>query len=237
MALAALVLVPGFATDLPSYGDLINRIGPAERHVANMVSAINFDIRGLDTLGEEFMLLAAIAGTVVLLRGERGTDTTDTAIRLPGRPLVPRAEAVTLVCRIFGPLLAVFGLYIVLHATVTPGGGFQGGVILASASLLIYLGEGYASWRRSVLAGWLDAMEGGGALVFALCGLAPMFVGAAFLENVLPLGTIRDMLSGGLMLVANLGVAFAVTGGFTQLFLEFMEETRASDASDGSPSE
>ncbi|GEP00851.1 MnhB domain-containing protein [Methylobacterium haplocladii] len=247
LALSALVLVPGFGSvighipgfgsEIPAYGELINRIGPAERQVANMVSAINFDIRGLDTLGEEFMLLAAIAGTVVLLRGQRGTDTADTAIRLPGRPLVPRAEAVTLVCRIFGPLIAVFGLYIVLHATVTPGGGFQGGVILASGTMLIYLGEGYAGWRRSVLSGWLDAMEGGGALVFTLCGLGPMLVGAAFMENLLPLGIYKDMLSGGLILIENLGVALAVTGGFTQLFLEFMEETREPAAGEDTPSE
>ena len=37
------------------------------------------------------------------------------------------------------------------------------------------------------------------------------------------------LVSGGLMLVENLGVALAVAGGFTQLFLEFMEETRAAD--------
>lgn len=247
LALASLVLVPGFAAailhipgfgaEIPAYGETINRIGPAERHVANMVSAINFDIRGLDTLGEEFMLLAAIACTVVLLRGQRGTRTSDTAIHLPGRPLVPRAQAVTLVCRVFGPLLAVFGLYIVLHATVTPGGGFQGGVILASATLLFYLGEGYRGWRLSVQSAWLDAMEGGGALVFTLCGLGPMLVGAAFMQNVLPLGGFKSLLSGGLMLVENLGVALAVAGGFTQLFLEFMEETRAPDENEGEPSE
>ena len=71
-----------------------------------------------------------------------------------------------------------------------------------------------------------------GALLFALCGLAPMLMGAAFMQNVLPLGTFRDLFSGGLMLVENLGVAMAVAGGFTQLFLEFMEETRAAEAHD-----
>ena len=239
LALGALVLVPGFGaviahipgfgSDIPAYGATINRIAPDERRVANMVSAINFDIRGLDTLGEEFMLLAAITGTVLLLRGARGEATGDTAIRLPGRPVVPRAEAVTLLCRIFGPVLAVFGLYIVVHATVTPGGGFQGGVVLASATLLIFLGEGYAGWREGIRAEWLDAMEGGGALAFVACGLGPMLAGAGFMENVLPLGTYKDLLSGGLIVVENLAVAVAVTGGFTQLFLEFMEETRAPE--------
>ena len=231
-AVSAIRAMPDFGADIAAYGARINAIAPAERHVANMVSAINFDIRGLDTLGEEFMLLAAITGTVVLLRGSRGEAITDRAVRLSGRRVLPRAEVVVLACRIAGPITALFGLYVVLHATVTPGGGFQGGVILASATLLIYLGEGYSGWRDSVRSRWLDVMEGGGALLFVLCGLAQMLVGAAFMENVLPLGTFRDLFSGGLMLVENLGVAAAVAGGFTQLFLEFMEETREPDQSD-----
>ncbi|MBE7245329.1 MAG: sodium:proton antiporter [Actinomycetospora chiangmaiensis] len=221
--------LPAFGATIAEYGARINAITPEARHVANMVSAINFDLRGLDTLGEEFMLLAAITGTVVLLRGRRGEGNTERALRRPGRAVIPRSDAVVLACRIAGPLTALFGLYVVLHATVTPGGGFQGGVILASATLLIYLGEGYSGWRDAIRSHWLDAMEGGGALLFALCGLVPMLTGAAFMQNVLPLGTFRDLFSGGLMLVENLGVALAVTGGFTQLFLEFMEETRAAD--------
>lgn len=220
--------LPDFGASIAAYGERINAIVPGERHVANMVSAINFDLRGLDTLGEEFMLLAAITGTVVLLRGRRGEDMTDRAMRLPGRAILPRSEAVVLTCRLAGPLLVVFGLYVVLHATVTPGGGFQGGVILASGTLTAYLGEGYAGWRDVIRSQWLDVMEGGGALLFALCGFAPMLTGAAFMQNVLPLGTFRDLFSGGLMLVENLGVALAVCGGFTQLFLEFLEETRES---------
>ncbi|TXM67241.1 MnhB domain-containing protein [Methylobacterium sp. WL120] len=242
LALAGVMLLPGaaaviaglprFGATIAAYGERINAIVPEARHVANMVSAINFDLRGLDTLGEEFMLLAAITGTVVLLRGRRGEGSTERALRRPGRAVIPRSEAVVLVCRIAGPLTALFGLYVVLHATVTPGGGFQGGVILASGTLLIYLGEGYAGWRDAVRSHWLDGLEGGGALLFNLCGLAPMLDGGAFMQNVLPFGTFRGLMSGGLMLVENLGVALAVAGGFTQLFLEFMEETREADEAD-----
>jgi multicomponent Na+:H+ antiporter subunit B len=42
----------------------------------------------------------------------------------------------------------------------------------------------------------------------------------------LPLGTLKDVFSGGLMLVENAGVALAVTGSFLLVFLEFLEETR-----------
>lgn len=234
-ALAVIAAMPEFGTAIAPYGARINAVAPAERNIANMVTAINFDLRGLDTLGEEFMLLAAVTGTVVLLRGRRGERDGDRAARLPGRAVVPRSEAVILACRTAGPLTALFGLYVTVHASLTPGGGFQGGAVLASACVLIYLGEGYAGWRRGVRSAVLDAIEGGGALLVVLCGLGPMLVGAAFMQNVLPFGTFGALLSGGLVLVANLGVAAAVTAGFSQLVLEFLEETRAPrpDGADG----
>ena len=237
LALSALAILPGFvklAGALPpfgeadnAYGDAVNALGPKLRHVSNMVSAINFDVRGFDTLGEEFMLLAAVAGTVLLLRGGRGEDMTAKAGRIPGRSLAHRSDAVVLICRIFGPFTAIFGLYVALHATATPGGGFQGGVILSSAALLIYLGEGYGRWRRLVRTPVLDALEGGGAALMVAGAVLPVAIGRTVLDNVLPLGTIKDMFSGGLMIVENLGVTLAVAGGFATVLLEFLEETRA----------
>lgn len=238
-AVAALVLaaavvriglaMPAFGAHPMPYGDAVNRIGPAERHVSNMVTAVNFDIRGFDTLGEEFMLVCAVTGAVVLLRGKRGEQLTARPAVLPDRPTSPPSDAVVLMARLVGPAMMLFGLYVVLHATVTPGGGFQGGVIIASGTLLLWLAEGYRGWRRMMSARRLDVVEGGGALIFALCGLAPLAAGAPFMANLLPYGTFRDMLSGGLMQVENAGVALAVAGGFSMLFLEFLEETRAPE--------
>lgn len=224
--------LPRFGAHPMPYGEAINRDAPRQRHVTNMVTAVNFDYRGLDTLGEEFMLVCAVTGTVVLLRGRRGEQDDAAPMRLPGRPLPGRAESTVLLCRVFVPLIIVFGLYVALHATVTPGGGFQGGAILASGLMLLFVGERYRGWRRLVWSRALDACEGGGAALFALCGLGPMLVGAAFLQNVLPLGHLKAMLSGGLMLVENAGVTAAVAGGFAILLSEFLEETRAPE--DGS---
>lgn len=221
--------MPAFGAHSLPYGDAINHAAPIQRHVSNMVSAVNFDYRGFDTLGEEFMLFGAVTGTVVLLRGSRGETPNARPGEVPGRPAEPVSDAVVLMTRLLGPLVLVFGLYVVLHAMVTPGGGFQGGVIIASSGLLIWLGAGYREWRSIMRSHWIDAIEGTGALIFALCGLVPMLHGAAFLQNVLPYGRFGDMLSGGLMQVVNAGVALSVTAGFTLLFIEFLEETRASN--------
>jgi multicomponent Na+:H+ antiporter subunit B len=226
--------MPAFGAHALPYGDAIDAAAPGERHVSNAVSAINFDYRGFDTLGEEFMLLCAVTGTVVLLRGSRGEQLEARPGVVKGRRIPPHSDAVVLLARIYAPLIVVFGLYVALHAMTSPGGGFQGGVIVASGALLVFLADGYAGWRKIVKSPVLDAFEGGGASLYALCGFASMVVGAPFLTNFLPLGTFKGVWSGGLMLIENAGVAFAVGGGFAQVFLEFMEETRTVKAEDKS---
>lgn len=239
LAIAALFLLPAavvVALHMPAfgahplpYGDAINRDAPTQRHVSNMVSAVNFDYRGFDTVGEELMLVAATTGAVMLLRGIRGESLSSRPEEVPGRHVEPPSEAVGLICRMMMPLTLLFGIYVVLHATATPGGGFQGGVIIASGLLLLYLGDGYGSWRRIIRSAVLHVCEGGGAAAFILCGFGPMVIGRAFLENALPHGQFRDMLAGGLMPIENAAVTFAVAAGFVMLFLEFLEETRAPE--------
>jgi multicomponent Na+:H+ antiporter subunit B len=223
--IAVMRRLPPFGAHPLPYGDAINRLAPVERHVTNMVTAVNFDYRGFDTLGEEFMLLAAVTGTLVLLRGPRGEGAGNTPGEAVGRSIPPPSEGLVLACRFFAPILLLFGIYVVLHAQLTPGGGFQGGVIIASGALLIYLGEGYSTWRRFIRSHLFDAVEAIGALVFICAGFGPMAAGARFLQNTLPLGETRALLSGGLILVENAGTALAVAGGFLLLLLEFLEET------------
>ena len=219
--------MPRFGAHPLPYGDAINAVATRERRVTNMVSAVNFDYRGFDTLGEEFMLLCAVTGTTVLLRGSRG-ETLDSR---PGvtarRPIVPRSDAAVLICRLVGTVTLLFGVYVALHAMTTPGGGFQGGVIVATGLLTVFLGEGYGSWRRLVRSEAMDATEGTGAVLYAACGFASLIAGKPFLQNILPFGAVKDLFSGGLMLVENAGVTLAVAGGFAVILIEFLEETRA----------
>jgi multicomponent Na+:H+ antiporter subunit B len=229
--------MPAFGDHPMPYGEAINAAAPAERHVTNMVSAVNFDYRGFDTLGEEFMLLCAVTGTVVLLRGSRGEKLSARPGEIADRPILPRSEAAALICRFLAPVIMLFGVYVALHAMTTPGGGFQGGVIVATGALMIYLGEGYRGWRRLMRSPALAACEGLGAAVYGLCGFAAMAAGYPFLQNILPFGTTRDVFSGGLMQIENAGVAFAVFGGFSMLFIEFLEETRAIEPGDDAPAE
>jgi multicomponent Na+:H+ antiporter subunit B len=220
--------LPAFGSPTSLYGATVNAILPSARHVTNMVAAVNFDVRGFDTLGEECMLVCATTGAVILLRGSRGESITARAGRLPGRAQAARLDATTLLCRIAATIVLLFGGYMVLHGTVTPGGGFQGGVIAASSLILLYLGEGYPLWRRIVRSKPLACLEGGGAFLFVGCAAFPLLLGDAALENIVPLGTPKDLFSGGLMSICNFAVGLSVAGSFGLLLIEFMEETRSS---------
>jgi multicomponent Na+:H+ antiporter subunit B len=231
-AAPALFGLPAFGHYPGPYGDLLNAVGKSERHATNIVTLVNFDYRGFDTLGEEYMLFAAVIGAVVLLRGRRGEETSARPAQVEGRSVPPRSEAVALASRLITGLTVVFGIYVVLHAHLTPGGGFQGGAIIGSASLLLYLGSGYRLWRQLIRSRVLDIAEPLGTGAFAVAGLAPMAVGAAFLTNLLPLGKTGTLVSAGMVPLINIAVGVAVSTGFAVLFLEFLEETREPEGED-----
>ncbi|GAB2561694.1 sodium:proton antiporter [Dyella jejuensis] len=226
--------MPAFGQALPAYGAIINAHVPSMRQATNIVTAVIFDVRGVDTLGEEFIFVAATTGLAVLLRGGRGEDASDQAIHTDGRLLPPRSEAVALLVRWMLPGTAAFSLYVIAHGQLTPGGGFQGGAIFASGLLLLFLGDGYRSWRKVMPPEVMQRSEAFGAVGCVLVGLLPMALGAGFLENVLPQGAPKSLLGGGLIPLMNLAVAIAIAGGFASVLVEFLEETR-EPASGASP--
>jgi multicomponent Na+:H+ antiporter subunit B len=235
LAIAAaqvILAMPAFGHPLSQYGTTVNALAPVLRNVSNMVAAVNFDVRAIDTLGEESMLICAVTATVVLLRGGRGEDMTERAGRLPGRVWLERSDATVLLCRLMATTLFLYGVYVILHGTVTPGGGFQGGAIAASSFVLIYLGEGYSVSRDVLHSEVLAAVEGLGGLVFAMAAMVPLAFGYAAVQNVLPLGSWKDLYSGGLMVIMNAAVGVAVIGSFGVLLVEFLEETRAPKPAD-----
>src|SRR6185437_14069738 len=81
---------PAFGDFHGAYGDLLNRIAVPQRHTTNVVTAIVFDYRGFDTMGEEFILFASVVGVVLLLRdirkpaGSKDDAVQSDAIRLFG---------------------------------------------------------------------------------------------------------------------------------------------------------
>ena len=217
--------LPDFGHYVGPYGDVLNKIAVPERSNTDVVTAVNFDYRAIDTLGEEFILFAAVVGVASLLRTLHTESTRDADDDAPGR----RVPETSLAIRVAGlglvaPTVLV-GLYVVAHGHQTPGGGFQGGVILATALLLTYLSADYMTMRRVGPTELIEAAEGAGAVGFVLIGLAGLIFGSAFFQNVLGKGTPGQLDSAGLIPFSNLAVGLAVTGGFAFMLSEFLLQT------------
>jgi len=225
----AALFVWGFA-ELPHFGDFDGAYGQLladltvpERHATSAVAVSTFDFRGLDTLGEEFILFTAAVGVLVLLRGQRAGETVAAE---PIRAHHPTAESRTLrsvSVALAAPVL-VLGAYVVAHGHLTPGGGFQGGVVLMTALLLVYLGGTHLRVGGMRPLTGMEAAEGAGAAGFALIGLGGIVLAASFLENFLPFGTTGNLISGGVIPLLNVSVGFEVMGALLVVIGELLDQ-------------
>ena len=217
--------LPSFGSQLSAYARMLNELAPRQRHVTDVVSAISFDYRGIDTLFEEFILLAVVAGISVLLRPLSDETRELPADKAPDRAIPAPSPAVWLLAVLLSSLLALTGIETVTHGQLTPGGGFQGGVILASAIYVVYLGTNYRTVERFQPAPLLEAADGTGAAGYVVIGLLGLLAGASFLSNVVGLGGPGNLLSGGTIWLLNLVVGVEVAGSFAILAAEFLDQT------------
>jgi len=218
--------LPGFGRYPGPYGDVLNRVAIRERHVTNVTTSVNFDYRGLDTMGEEFILFVSLAGLSLLLRTQRGEAEEGAPDCASGRAVFPRSDAVRWLGLGLTGVTNLLGLYIVLHGQLTPGGGFQGGAILGTAAMLAYLAAGYRAFRQVSPKFLVELTEAAGAGGYVMVGLMALLLGGAFLENILPLGKTGSLLSSGTIALINALVGLEVSAGFVLLFTEFLQETR-----------
>jgi multicomponent Na+:H+ antiporter subunit B len=189
--------------------------------VTEAVGAVTFDLRALDSLGEETIFFAAVVGVAVALREQRDEDDED-----PPEEAASGAgevsEAVRLVGLAFVPLTVALGLYVVAHGLLSPGGGFQGGGIVASGLVLVYVAGDLRAYRTSFPDPAVDPADAAGLAGYAIVGLVGLLLGTAVLDNVLPFGTLGRLTSGGMMPLLSVAVGLEVTAGLILVSGEFL---------------
>ena len=209
------------------YGTLLDAVTVAQRHATDVVTAVNFDYRGLDTLGEEFILFTSILGVALLLRqsedeGEaHDDDTKDVSLHRGHRRISDAVRLSALALVGFG---VVYGLYVVLHGPDSPGGGFQGGVVLATVPLMVYLAGDPRLFHRIAPHALVESAEAVGVLGYLGVGFLGLAFGVEFLRNVLPLGPVGKVHSGGTIAAINLCTGLEVSAGFVVLIQSFLAE-------------
>jgi len=116
-------------------------------------------------------------------------------------------------------LILLFGIYIVLHGHVSPGGGFAGGVIIALSFIHLMLAFGREVALKKLSEAWASILESLGALMFL--GIAILgFVGGYFFFNFfLQKGKPFELFSAGIIPLCNIAICLKVGAGLFAIFV------------------
>ncbi len=178
------------AQDLPDFG---SPVSPVQTHpitevylqdsqrdidIPNTVTAVLASYRGLDTLGELVVILTAGVAVLALL----GPLTRDETAQPQAIPDLADYRVLRVVSSLLIPFILLFGLYVLFHGDYGAGGGFQAGVIFASAFVLYGLVFGVGKAQRVLPRSVLWALIPSGVLLYAGVGVISMLNGDAFLD-------------------------------------------------------
>ena len=124
------------------------------------------------------------------------------------------------VARLMVPFIQIFALYVITHGHYGPGGGFQGGVILAASIMLLRLAMGEEEEHRRFSPSAAAALAATGILIYFAAGLLPLATGGAFLDYArepIPWLQGPELRSLGILVVET-GVGMVVWGTLVILF-------------------
>jgi energy-converting hydrogenase B subunit I len=124
--------------------------------------------------------------------------------------------------------ILIFGLYVIAHGQLTPGGGFQGGAVIVSGVVMLLVAFSSKELKKSLRERVLSKMESTGALIFIILAFAG--IGTAFFYNLLvgtpifghipPTGpNPGDIWTGGVVPLMNLAVGIKVVAGLSAVVL------------------
>lgn len=182
---------------------------------ANIVTAIVVGYRGFDTLGEVTVLFISALGVAFIFGG-----TKQKRLDLKFKPnFMLRVGSNVLL-----GIILVTSFYIIFHGHLTPGGGFPGGAIIASSVLLLYLAD---DKFRSNVKGF-KLIEGITGSIFVVIALLGLILATAFLENFLPVGTVGQLLSAGIIPIIYVLIGLKVGSEIAGVVDNFLTEEESA---------
>ena len=126
-------------------------------------------------------------------------------------------------CDAILPLALVYIFYIIFHGHLSPGGGFQGGVLMVATVLLIYLGHGYENTVKALRPSLLRKLEGVALIAYIALAMLGVVYGAQFCQNVLfQDGAIGALHSSGTIALMDEAVGLNVLTGVSILVLSML---------------
>ncbi|MCK5736496.1 MAG: hypothetical protein KAH21_08460 [Spirochaetaceae bacterium] len=186
--------------------------GAEEVGAANLVTAIVVTYRGLDTLGEVTILFLTAAIVALLLK---------TKDKNPGRKVRKTGEILETASILLFPLVMTLGVYVFINGHLTPGGGFQGGAIMASGLVLLLL----ANPLKNVQSRIFTVVESLSGITYIGIGIAGLILAGGFLDNrILPLGQFGTLLSAGVLPVIYILIGLKVGSELSGILTQFQNK-------------
>jgi len=185
-----------------------------ELGAANIVTSIVVTYRGLDTLGEVSILFltSAILGFVLSVKKTSSED--DKQVFLPASEILVTASKVMI------PIIFIFGAYVFINGHLTPGGGFQGGAIIASAIVLSIL----AKPENKISHSFISTIESIAGIGFIGAGILGIVLASGFLDNrIMDLGTFGALFSAGAIPIIYIFVGMKVGAELTSILVNLKE--------------
>lgn len=144
------------------------------------------------------------------------------------RSIQQKEKGMTLVVKKIGqfiaPTIFLFGIYITIHGHLSPGGGFTGGVIMASAFILQILADGSVLDRLRQEKWRLELTESIAIFTFLILAVLGLLIAATsvFFGNFLPAGTLGDLISGGIIPIGNVIIGIEVCAAISSIFVALL---------------
>lgn len=188
----------------------------SETGAANIVSAILFDYRAFDTLGEAMVIFLAVTGIAIFFaRGSIIYSSMGMSF------IVKRSMAMII------PFIIIYGLIIIFYGHLTPGGGFQGGTILATITILLIVVYGTNFEKTHFKPRVKEIIESVGGLGVLLLGMSGLLFAEKLFSNLtwlIDLGQFGNLFSAGLIPLLNILIGIKVGAGLATIFFNIIKE-------------
>lgn len=161
--------------------------GAGEVGAPNLVTSVVVTYRGLDTLGEVTILFLVAAIVSFFLKTGKINDED-------AEPKRESSEIILTASKLLMPIVMVMGVYVFINGHLTPGGGFQGGAIIASSFVLLLMANPRFEINHRIIA----TVESVSGMAFVIIGVLGILLAGGFLDNkILPLGNFGEIFSAG----------------------------------------
>jgi len=179
------ILLQNISSTTNRAGDQLLSIN-SQDGVANAVTTVVVYFRGFDTLGEIAVLFIAALGIGLLL-----TTYSEHHHKIESSFILRTAA------KLLFPIITLFGIYVMIYGHLSPGGGFQGGVIIASGVLLLLIA--YPDFEVSHR--FISTLETFAGVSYVLIGLMGLWILDSFFGNFLPhdVSQMGMLISGGII--------------------------------------